>query len=798
GTGFTFENNAIFVKGKIIFSKLSSPDGSSLEFSVTPDIPCLPDGSSCPIKVVTKNGISNAKPVKLAQANFPPDPTEPPTPPPPPPPGPAISGISPSYGRAGTTVDLYGSGFTASGNSINLGGVSSVVSGLASADGNTLTFTMPASPCVVLEPCSVSVVNARGTSNAVAFTVTQNVAQVAVTVPNGGEKYVQGFLNPIGWSGGTDMVHIALVEASAVQGNDPTNLVVGWISISGAPGSNIRWDAKEACDITLTTCFPVAPGEYKILAVSENEFGKVMIGPDGNGNWDLSNAPFSVLAPAAVTVLSPNGGEKVTSGGTHAISWKTTSLLNQSVSIDLWKGGVFFLRLITSVSQSAPDGTFFYNWTVPASLQAGNDYTIEIADPSNPSLKDTSDAPFSIGPQASIVVTAPNGGERWYKGFQATIQWNSGNILSKAVNIDLWKGGTFVRRLAENVPQKLYSWSTQTYVSGTGFNYVMNVPVDISDGSDYTIVVSDFADVTTKDASNGVFTISAIPDPVTFSGRVIDRFSTNPLVNLRLSRWPAGGGSWSFAATTSQTGAFSVITTTSDLTSTSTLKGAVTAWPGSPPVCYMNWMEMLYRKPDNMYVWSHQFDLLPDKVFLLPGANVNLGDVPMWPATGLYFYSDISTMVWPGVSYPDSGYGGYQILALEHDLRVSVYNQATGAYVLSPSIKIPFANGCTPKTLTFIGGVFTWEPYNVRSGFYIPSTLAVGSTINTTPTVVGGVAPYTWELYYGPLPVGLTLNRSTGQVTGVATTPGVYKFQVKITDANGVNGGTWPMTVTVK
>ena len=93
GTGFTLENNSLFIKGKTVLTGLTSYDGTEIVFAIPADIPCE-IGPACPIKITNSNGISNAKPIKLVEAVVPPTPE--PIPEPIPTPTPAPAPTSPS------------------------------------------------------------------------------------------------------------------------------------------------------------------------------------------------------------------------------------------------------------------------------------------------------------------------------------------------------------------------------------------------------------------------------------------------------------------------------------------------------------------------------------------------------------------------------------------------------------------------------------------------------------------------------------------------------------------------------
>jgi len=50
----------------------------------------------------------------------------------------------------------------------------------------------------------------------------------------------------------------------------------------------------------------------------------------------------------------------------------------------------------------------------------------------------------------------------------------------------------------------------------------------------------------------------------------------------------------------------------------------------------------------------------------------------------------------------------------------------------------------------------------------------------------GGSQPFTWSITSGALPTGLTLDATTGVVSGTTSQKENIKFTVQLTDANGV------------
>ncbi|MGC4746828.1 putative Ig domain-containing protein [Micromonospora sp. DT201] len=72
----------------------------------------------------------------------------------------------------------------------------------------------------------------------------------------------------------------------------------------------------------------------------------------------------------------------------------------------------------------------------------------------------------------------------------------------------------------------------------------------------------------------------------------------------------------------------------------------------------------------------------------------------------------------------------------------------------------------------------------------------VGIPYSTQLTVNGGTAPFVWSVSAGTLPPGLTLNASTGLLSGTPTTAGSSTFTVRVVDAAGQQA-TQPVTLVI-
>jgi hypothetical protein len=97
---------------------------------------------------------------------------------------------------------------------------------------------------------------------------------------------------------------------------------------------------------------------------------------------------FGIVDPF-ITTVSPNGGEMWTRGETEVIRWETNVL--DSVLIDLLQNGSYLLALDT-----LPGSHQAYEWEVPADMQPGENYSIQITSESNSDIFGVSDNTFTI------------------------------------------------------------------------------------------------------------------------------------------------------------------------------------------------------------------------------------------------------------------------------------------------------------------------------------------------------------------------------------------------------------------
>ncbi len=151
--------------------------------------------------------------------------------------------------------------------------------------------------------------------------------------------------------------------------------------------------------------------------------------------YDFSNSSFSILGPPYISLNAPNGGENWSLSTTRQISW---SYANISGNAKVLLYNTELIEPVLTISSSVALSNNGLNWTLPSyNLPIGN-YYVEIRSLSDPSVFDTSYAPFAIS-YPTVNFNEPNSSASWQAGSTHPVNWD-GNYLAGALKLELVQG----------------------------------------------------------------------------------------------------------------------------------------------------------------------------------------------------------------------------------------------------------------------------------------------------------------------------------------------------------------------
>lgn len=181
-------------------------------------------------------------------------------------------------------------------------------------------------------------------------------------------------------------------------------------------------------------------------------------------------------------------------------------------------------------------------------------------------------------------------------------------------------------------------------------------------------------------------------------------------------------------------------------------------------------------------------------------------------ATKTLPYADILTAV---ESTPNVASGAAYTGSVTPSGGHSPYTYAVQTGALPTGITLNASTGAISGSSTSVGsyaGTFRVTDVGGRTAdtasfaFDVTAALSISKSFTDTTenasysgsaTAAGGATPYTYSVFSGALPTGLSLNTSTGAVTGTPTTPGTFTFVIRVTDNLGATANTTSTQVVV-
>jgi hypothetical protein len=191
----------------------------------------------------------------------------------------------------------------------------------------------------------------------------------------------------------------------------------------------------------------------------------------------------------------------------------------------------------------------------------------------------------------------------------------------------------------------------------------------------------------------------------------------------------------------------------------------------------------VYTKFEIAGNWTDEFS---DSIFLDENAPVTTA----FPIGGIYF----DPTVYVTLTCSDASGSGCNKIYYTTDgstptTSSSVYSIPVGLTSATPTIKYFAVDKAGLQESVKEQSYIFDPPLFLTTTSIAPG--AVGVFYSNTLTATGGFPPYTWSIISGIIPGDLSLNSSTGELSGTPTISGTFNFTAKVTD-------TWPLEDTAQ
>src|SRR3989344_976811 len=374
---------------------------------------------------------------------------------------------------AGADASIWGSylaGNTLSSTKVFIGGIQAIVK---TASDNYLMITVPSS-LLVGQGYDLFVSNEKGVSNVVKIKILSNLTtQPSITVisPNGGESWQMGMSQAIKWRMSSAMQVTAFLA-------DARNASRSWkiqdIYISQAGENAFPWTVGQATPFTSVSGVPPS-GSYYVQVCQRLEGQQYE-------NCDYSDAPFSIVTPTPVPIITINDTPLPT--GTVGIAYPQPNITASGIGSDA-KLSVENINTFQVISALPPGlgittspvscnsaGTCSTNGVIFGTPTAVGTYTfmVTVTSGGKSASKQFQITVNQPSTQPSITVISPNGGEQWVIGKTYDITWRATG--TNTVHIDIGKectvsGTCSAYGIANNIPASAgkFTWRVGDFLA---------------------------------------------------------------------------------------------------------------------------------------------------------------------------------------------------------------------------------------------------------------------------------------------------------------------------------------------
>jgi hypothetical protein len=256
-------------------------------------------------------------------------------------------------------------------------------------------------------------------TNGVSFYNVETGPYISLSSPNGGEIWEAGSAHAITWTS-----------------KDVEKIRIEFSSDNGATWTVIA-DNEDASANTFSWTLPTIQSFTCKIRLTDTS---------DSGNTDKSNGVFSI-SPPFVQVISPNGGEKWSSGSVKTITWTELGAQRIKIGYSIDNGETW--HDINTVDASSGS----YQWTLP--LIESEKCFVRVSDYDFPQRTDIGDDVFTIS-KPYVTVTSPNGGESWSTEMN-DITWKSDGVKTVKIEYSL-DGGFSWNSVAKNVIANIVSY----------------------------------------------------------------------------------------------------------------------------------------------------------------------------------------------------------------------------------------------------------------------------------------------------------------------------------------------------